>query len=43
MKSLGKFITLKKSLVVKPSPNPNIINAKTKGTNFVAISIYLLA
>ena len=39
-KSLGLLITLKKSFVVKPKPNPNIINANASGAIFVTISIY---
>tara|TARA_B110000967_G_scaffold163460_1_gene170369 strand:+ start:94 stop:567 length:474 start_codon:yes stop_codon:yes gene_type:complete len=41
IKSLGVFITLVKSFVVKPSPKPNIIIAKQSGAIFVAISIYI--
>ena len=32
-------MTLKKSLVVRPRPNPNIIKASAKGAIFVTTSI----
>ena len=38
-KSLGCFRTLIKSCVVKPKPNPSIINASAIGAIFVTISI----
>jgi hypothetical protein len=39
IKSLGVFVNLKKSLVVKPRPRPNIIIAKHRGAIDFAISI----
>ena len=43
-KSLGVLITLVKSLIDRPRPKPNIINASANGAIFVTISImrYLL-
>ncbi len=40
IKSLGLFITLKKSLPVRPNPRPNIISAKAIGAIFVTISTF---
>ena len=39
IKSLGILITLKKSLVVKPRPRPNIIIAKHVGAIVFVISM----
>ena len=39
-KSLGLFITLKKSRPVRPNPRPNIISAKAIGAIFVTISTF---
>ena len=46
-KSRGCFITLKKSLLVKPRPSTNIIKARAKGkitsvTIFICVSIKIL-
>ena len=40
-KSFGRLITLVKSLVVRPKPNVNIINARAIGAIFVTTSIFL--